>query len=309
MSFPLWPFYLFRRFLITLLTLVFIWLIFLQIGCFSFRTPDAAWASKFSEKGQTLPPQFMDVVGPENRFIHAVYVSASDSLPLLLFVHGSPGSADNFWTYLADTNLSQKVRMATMDRPGFGYTDGFGKAECSLAAQAGAVKAVVDALSPARPVILFGHSLGAPVITRFAMDYPKQTAGLVLIGGSVDPALEPNNWWEPVLAVPPMRWIIPKSFRASNDEIMALEDELTDMMPHWEGVQCPVLLLHAVNDRLVPVGNVDFVRRMVPDSTRVTAWVYPEGDHFFLWTNPGKVLSPLNAFIDKIQAEGQISVR
>jgi len=293
-----------RRPMIIILSLVTLWLIFLQMGCFSFRTPDAAWAGKFTEKGQTLPPRFLDVAGPNNRRIHAVYVSASDSLPLLLFVHGSPGSADNFWTYLADTNLSQKVRMATMDRPGFGYTDGFGKAERSLAAQAQAVKAVVDALSPTRPAILFGHSMGAPVITRFAMDYPGQTAGLVLIGGSVDPALEPNNWWEPVMAAPPMRWIIPKAFRASNDEIMALEDELNAMMPHWTGVQCPVLLLHADNDRLVPVGNVDFVRHMVPDSSRVTAWVYPDGDHFFLWTNPGRVLEPLQPFIDKIQAQG-----
>ncbi len=283
--------------------LLFVAMGFSQLGCFSFRTPDADWDARFATRGQALPPRFLDAVAPDGRRIHAAYVSADHNLPLLVFVHGSPGSADNFWTYLADTNLSRRARMVSIDRPGFGYTEGFGKAERSIQAQAAAVKAVVDSLAPEQPVVLFGHSLGAPVIARFAMDYPGCAAGLVLIGGSVDPTLEPNAWWEPVLAAPPFRWMLPRAFTASNDEIRALEDELEAMQPLWSGVRCPVLLLHAVNDRLVPVGNVEFVRRMLPDSNCVTAWVYPEGDHFFLWTKPDKVLTPLNQFLDRLTVE------
>ena len=50
--------------------------------------------------------------------IHAISISAADSLPLVLLVHGSPGSADAFLDYLADTVLSKKARLVTIDRPG-----------------------------------------------------------------------------------------------------------------------------------------------------------------------------------------------
>ena len=268
---------------------LFLWLVAMQAGCLAMRTPDRQWAGKLQAKGQALPPVFLDIPLSGSRTIHAVYVGATDSLPLTVCVHGSPGSADAFLPYLADTILTRVSRVVTLDRPGFGYTSGFGHPEGSLVRQAEVVHAVVQRLSPERQVVLVGHSLGGPVIARYAMDHPDKVAGLVLVAGSIDPAQEEHPWWQAAIDVPPLCWLIPKSFWASNREIKLLEQELRNMLPLWDKVRCPVTVVHAENDRLVPFANVTFARRMLAHSADYREVTMDKGDHFILWSRPDVV--------------------
>lgn len=261
------------------------WIISIQSGCLAMRTPDRDWPAKMRQRGQTLTPAFHDVAMPGYRTIHAVSLMAEDSAkPLIVFIHGSPGSADAFLSYLADTALSRLAGMISIDRPGFGYTSGFGRAEGSLERQAAAVAAVANYLAPGKKVVLIGHSLGGPVIARFAMDYPEITAGLVLVAASIDPDLEEHPWWQGAVDAPPLRWLTPKSLWTSNREIISLESELRQTLPRWAEIRCPVTVVHAEDDRLVPFGNVAFAKRMLvncPDYREVTL---PKGDHFILWS-------------------------
>lgn len=224
---------------------------------------------------------------PGYRTIHAVSMLKPDpdsARPLVVFVHGSPGSADAFLSYLADTMLSNFTDMVTLDRPGFGYTSHFGRAEGSLERQAAAVEAVVQHLAPGKKVILVGHSLGGPVIARYAMDYPEHTAGLVIVAGSIDPDLEEHPWWQGAVDVPPLRWLTPKSLWASNREIKLLEAELRQILPRWAGIRCPVTMVHALDDRLVPYGNVAFAKQMLVNCSDYREVALPQGDHFILWS-------------------------
>jgi pimeloyl-ACP methyl ester carboxylesterase len=272
-----------RRFIYFFLALLVVWAVAVQTGCMSMRTPDREWSLKLAERGQKLPPQFLEVSAPDGRKIHAAWVGASDTLPLLVMVHGSPGSADANLNYLADTVLTKSVRVASLDRPGFGYTQHFGKPEPSLKKQAAAVYAVAERLAPGQKIFLAGHSLGGPVIARFAMDYPDRTAGLLLIAASIDPQQEKHPWWQAAGDHILIRWLLPKSLYASNHEIRRLEKELDDMMPLWAGIRCPVTVLHAVNDKLVPFENANFAKRMLTKSADLKTIVFQEGDHFILW--------------------------
>lgn len=272
-----------RRIFYVFLAALSAWLIAVQAGCGAMRTPDAEWPVALREKGQLLVPQFIAVPAVGRR-IHAVVVSAADTLPLAVLVHGSPGSADAYLPYLSDTILTRKYRLAAIDRPGFGYTSGFGRAEPSLAAQAEAVRAVADRLSPDRPVLLVGHSLGGPVIARFASDHPERTAALVLVAASIDPDLEEHPWWQSAIDPPPLRWLIPKSLWTSNREIIALETGLRDMAPRWPEIRCPVRVVHALDDRLVPAANADYARRMLVNCPDLQTTLLPKGDHFILWS-------------------------
>ena len=260
------------------------WLLVVQAGCLAMRTPDAEWPVKLRAKGQQSPPVFLDVSMPAYRKIHAVYVGQPDSLPLVLLVHGSPGSADAYLSYLADTSLSREACLVSVDRPGFGYTSGFGRAEGSLERQAAAVEAIRKQLAPGQKAILVGHSLGGPVIARYAMDYPDQVAGLVIVAGSIDPDLEEHPWWQTAVDVPPLRWLTPKSLWTSNREIKLLEAELRAILPRWADIRCPVTVIHAEDDSLVPFGNVAFARRMLVNSTGYREIILPKGDHFILWS-------------------------
>ena len=274
----------FRRMTYVILALFTMWLICVQSGCFSMRITDKQWAIKLSKAGQSVLPQFINIQSGINRTIHAIVISAADSLPLTIMVHGSPGGADGYLTYLADTSLSKVMRMVAIDRPGFGFTSGFGKPEPSMEAQAAAVKTLADHLSPGRKVLLMGHSLGGPIIARFAMDYPELTAGLVVIAGSIDPTQEEHPWWQTAGNFPVMRLLLPKPMWASNAEITPLEKELEKMLPLWDRITHPVRIIHAADDRLVPVANVDFARRMLKNCLDLKVELLPKGDHFILWS-------------------------
>ncbi len=286
-----------RRLLYVLFGLLAAWLIAVQAGCLAMRTPDGEWPGKLQRQGQRLTPRFCDIPDPKGRMIHAVSISASDSLPWVVLVHGSPGSADAYLDFLGDTSLTKVAQLVTIDRPGFGYTQHFGRPEPSLAAQAAAVKTIVDQLAPHRKVFLVGHSMGGPVIARFAMDYPECTGGLVLVAGSIDPDMEEHPMWQAAINPPPLKWLIPRSFWASNYEIKALEAELRKMLPRWVDVRCPVTVLHAKNDRLVPVENADFARRMLVNCPDLRMDILPDGDHFILWSRHRKIRDAIEALI------------
>jgi pimeloyl-ACP methyl ester carboxylesterase len=277
-----------RRMLYFLLFLMLIWIVCVQAGCLAMRTPDRKWPEKMHQKGQPLAPIFTDVPNAQQRNLHAVSLPARDSLPWIILAHGSPGSADAYLDYLSDTVLSKHANLVSVDRAGFGYSD-FGRPEISLPAQAANLKTVMDRLAPGRKWLLAGHSLGGPLVARFAMDYPENTAGIVIIAGSVDPALEPQQWWVSWVDNPPLKWLIPKSLWASNHEIRYLKKELENMLPLWENIHCPVHIIHAENDRLVPFGNVAFLQQKLAHNPQVTYTIYKEGDHFILWSQQAQI--------------------
>ncbi|MBC7775162.1 MAG: alpha/beta hydrolase [Phycisphaerae bacterium] len=289
----------FRRMAYVLLAILLVWIIAVQSGCFSMRTSDAEWAKKLQQKGQSIAPKFLDIVDKNGRRIHAVAISASDTLPLAVLVHGSPGSSDAYLDYLGDTMLTRKARLVAVDRPGFGHTEGFVKPEPSLDAQAAAVQAIANQLAPHEKVLLVGHSLGGPVIARFAMDYPEQTAGLVIVAGSIDPVQEEHPWWQSVVDVPPVKWLTPKALWTSNAEIIPLKKELEKMLPLWPCITCPVRIIHAVNDCLVPVANVDFAKKMLVNCPDLKVEILPDGDHFILWSREEKIAATLESLLHK----------
>ena len=211
------------------------------------------------------------------------YVSVGNpSKPMLVLVHGSPGSCTAFMPFLQDTALLRRFQMVAVDRLGFGYSQ-FGTAEGSLKIQADAILATVRNL-PAPYKLWVGHSLGAPVIVEAAIEDPDQVQGLMLVGGSVDPDLEPREWWHGPLNWPVVRWMLPPAFRVSNQEIMPLYDELVKQSKNWSAIQCPVAFVHGTDDFLVDINNLYFVKDHMPPQVPLYIDTLSGADHFILWT-------------------------
>jgi pimeloyl-ACP methyl ester carboxylesterase len=206
------------------------------------------------------------------------------SLPLVVFVHGSPGSLSAFIDFMADTALLSKAQLITVDRPGFGSSN-FGYAEPSLQKQAALLKPILEAHKSQRPVILVGHSLGGPLIARMAMDYPELIDGLIMVAPSIDPELEPNEWFRAPLTTPFLKWMLPRSIRASNDEIYKLKPELEEMLPLWSRVRANTIVIQGTKDTLVPKENADFARKMITHAPLKLVMV-DQMTHFVPWTHP-----------------------
>ncbi len=213
------------------------------------------------------------------------YLVAGDSTkPLIVFVHGSPGSLSAFIDFMADTALLAKAQLITLDRPGFGASN-FGYAEPSLHNQAMLLKPILESRKNNRPIILVGHSLGGPLIARMAMDYPNLIDGLILVAPSIDPELEPHEWFRAPMATPFLKWLLPRSLRASNDEIYKLKPELEEMIPLWKNIHASTIVIQGTKDSLVDPGNADFAEKMLVNAPLKIERV--EGmDHFVPWSNP-----------------------
>jgi pimeloyl-ACP methyl ester carboxylesterase len=240
------------------------------------------------------------------REIH--YVEAGNpSHPLVLFVHGSPGSLSAFIHFLADSVLLDRTLLVTTDRPGFGHSN-FGAGEPSLAKQAAALKPILEKYSSNRPRILVGHSLGGPLVAKMAIDYPELVDGLVIVAGSIDPELEPNEtWFRAPLATPFLSWVLPRSIRASNEELYHLKPELEEMIPYWKNITCPVILIHGKKDQLVPYENILFAEKMLINAP-LRFVTKNNMNHFVPWTDPELIREAIISLIS-VKKDSLVVVR
>lgn len=286
-----------KRYLITITC--FIGLMVLLHACMTFRMSEKEIARHFKKKNITVK---QDALKIDKRTQHFVSTGNEDS-PTVVFVHGSPGSLSAFIDFLSDSLLLSKAHLVTIDRPGFGYSN-FGRAEPSLKMQAALLQPLLELRKQRRPIILVGHSLGGPVIARMAMDYPDLVDGLIIVAGSIDPALEPNErWFRVPLATPFFSWLMPLSFKASNDEILEAKKELELMLPLWKNIKCPVMVLQGAKDKLVPPGNADFAKRMLTNA-QVEVVLKEDVSHFIPWTHPEMIQQAILQLLDQIESKG-----
>ena len=218
----------------------------------------------------------------DGRTIHYAEVGRDNGSPIM-FLHGTPGSWSAFGAYLADAELASTLYMVAVDRPGFGKSD-YGNLLVSLAEQSRVLEPLVDRVAEQCRVVLVGHSLGAPLTVRMAMDYPEKIAALVLVAPSLDPELETPRWYNNLAENRLLRRLLPTELVLANREVMALPDELNAMLPRWKELDLPITVIQGAKDKLVDPGNADFAEKMVPRGLRVLR--LEDAGHFVLWKQP-----------------------
>ena len=232
----------------------------------------------------------------DDRLIHFAEVQ-SPGKPLIVFLHGTPGSWYNWAQYMADKNLSAKTHLIAVDRPGFGKSAAKGVVP-ALQKQAHYLRPILERNTSGQKILLVGHSLGASIAVRMAMQYPDQFCGLVLVAPSLDPALEKPRWYNKFAAFPVVRWLIPDKMQLANQEVMVLEEELTKMLPLWHTMKIPVTVVQGGKDGLVLPANADFAERMLknkkPNIIRVT-----DAGHFILWKKPDIIREAILSVLDQ----------
>lgn len=256
-------------------------LLFTSHACMTFRMSPKEVDSFFKKENINGS---RNRIGTGSKAIHYVKAGNPDG-PLVLFVHGSPGSLSAFIHFLADSSLNRDLLLISTDRPGFGHSN-FGVAEPSLKKQSAALAPILHKHPSNRPVLLVGHSLGGPLVVRMALDYPEMVDGLILVAPSISPELEPNEtWWRAPFASPFLSWVLPRSLRASNEEIYQLKPQLEAMAAELDKITCLVIVIQGESDSLVPAANADFAQAKFINA-KVDVTRKAGMNHFVPWTNP-----------------------
>ncbi len=244
-----------------------------------------------------------------SRFVNAAglrwHVQVAGQGPDLLLLHGT-AAATHSWRDLLPL-LTPDFRVIALDLPGHGFTSAPPAARLSLPGMAASVAALVESLGAA-PRMVVGHSAGAAIALRLALDRRMSPAAILSFNGALLPLGERHAAFFTRAArmlvglpfVPSlMAWrasnrvvaerlladtgsrIAPRGvdlyarlFRHSGHLAAAL-----GMMANWDlapllrdlpALQPPLTLVVGANDRAVPPGQAERIRQRLPAARVVT---------------------------------------
>lgn len=142
----------------------------------------------------------------DGRFIDAegarlhVREEGANGAPRLLLIHGASANLRELWGPLAP-HFTDTHRVIAYDRPGMGHSTRPKRAAETLAVQARCAARVLEETGDG-PALVVGHSLGAAVSLRLALDFPQLVRGLVLIAPASHPYPGDNAWWAKLSSAP-----------------------------------------------------------------------------------------------------------
>jgi pimeloyl-ACP methyl ester carboxylesterase len=267
--------------------LILIWVFLSQCVLMKNRWSDDKAYKIFSRK--KVPLIIHDTVVNNSHLHYAI--SGSDTLPTLVFIHGSPGSWMNYAKYMWDSSLQKKFRMVALDRPGFGYSN-FGKA-LHLREQCAIILPVLNSLQNGRLMYLFGHSMGGPVVVQLAASRPELFAGIIIAAGAIDVEQEEPETWRKIMSHKPLYWALPGAFAPSNTELLYLKKDLVPLQDEFKKVTCKVHFIHGTKDTWVPFENVAFGKRMMKNAESISVDTIAGADHQIPWKNRDHITNEL----------------
>lgn len=218
------------------------------------------------------------------------YAEAGEGEQAVVLLHGNPGFLQDYDAVMP-LIAGEGLRAIAFDRPGHGFSER-PEGTVDVHAQARLVHGALVRLGVVRPVLV-AHSWSGALALAYALDYPGEVRGLVLLApvayprqgfGSRLQALSqvPVLGWLaawtviPTLAkpqIPPVLaaafapdpvpggyeqaatalWVRPQQFRAGAADMLGLTAALSEMAPGYPSIALPVVVMLGDQDRLVPM--------------------------------------------------------
>jgi pimeloyl-ACP methyl ester carboxylesterase len=200
------------------------------------------------------------------------------TLPTVILIHGAGGT---HLDWPPQIRRLDGMHIIAPDLPGHGQTASEGRD--SVGGYAAVVLELMDAIRLERAV-LAGHSMGAAIGLRMALDAPERVAGLTLIGGSarmrVSPALLEDSLNHTETAVQfitkhaygpnvstKIREFGGKNLRAIPSRVLHgdyLACDTFDVRNDLERIKAPTLIIGSLEDQMVPAKFVDSLAAGLP---------------------------------------------
>jgi non-heme chloroperoxidase len=250
------------------------------------------------------------------------YVEQVDprGVPVLL-LHGITDSWHSFERVLP--HLPHSIRAFALSQRGHGDADRptTGYSPRDFAADLAAFMQALDI----GPAVIAGHSMGASIAQRFAIDHPGRTLGLVLVGSLITWRGHPDfvELWNSVVStltdpidpgfvrefqestlarpVPPefLETVVRESLKlpARVWRAVLLEGLLeADFSRELANIQAPTLIFWGDQDALTRNGQ-EALTAAIAGSRLVT---YAGAGHGLHWEEPGRFAADLTAFVERV---------
>jgi len=164
-----------------------------------------------------MPPLRLPADWPHRDWSRSLRVGALDwhvqvagRGPVVLWLHGSGASAHSWAEVLPE--LTDVCTVVAPDLPGHGFTLGAGMDMLTLPRIAAELRALIQALGVAAPTLIVGHSAGAALGLRLALDAPPPRGVLGFNPSLVAPSEVYTRLMAPLLnplaTSAPMAWLL-----------------------------------------------------------------------------------------------------
>lgn len=222
--------------------------------------------------------------------IHFAY-AGDHTKPVVLFMHGSPGSWEAWATYVNDSQLRAAAFMIAVDRPGYGKSrdnNADGNKVKSLQEQVRLIMEAIDRSVPHdapmhhAPMHVIGHSYGGPMALRMAIDYPERVGSMLLLAPAISPEKVGARWYNSIADVFFIRPLLSNDLRQSNEEMLRITQELLHMEPHLRNITAPTMVMQGTKDWIVKPENADFAREALVNA-QVEIIRFENSGHFIPW--------------------------
>ena len=244
----------------------------------------------------------------------------------VVLIHGNPGSGQD-WTRLFSP-LAAGHKAIAFDRPGHGLSQRPKQGDTTVEVQARLLHDALKQLHVERPIIV-GHSWGGALALVYAINYPKEVAGVVLvapavyesqdvvltnlpavpvIGDAVNFVLTPlfgasivRSELKKAFSPDPVpknylrsvlpEWTKPKKVKAYSLDEASLNDSLKKFSPRYPEISVPVSILAGDSDLIVSEkDNAERLHQALPKSHLV---VLPKTGHQIPFTRSQAVVDEI----------------
>jgi len=207
-----------------------------------------------------------------------------------------------------------------IDLPGHGHSGGLGEAD--VADYCLWVKKLLDILDLKRAVLV-GHSLGAAIALRFALNYQQEIAGIVLVGGGIKMPVNPffleflktNPAEVPVEIIDLIcKYSLAKENRSkfsaplqkslSQSRVEVLYGDLSacnnlDLTQELGKIKVPALVICGAEDKMTPP---DFSRQLAASISGAKLEIVEGAGHMVMLERPAEFNMSLDKFAESISA-------
>ncbi len=227
----------------------------------------------------------------------------------VIFCHGS-GGGHHHWLYQFK-NLPHTINTFAVDLPGHGRSQG--KPEDAVGSYRDWLQRFINVLGIG-PFILAGHSLGGAIALAYALKYPDQLKGLILIGTGARLRVLPSFLEELNKGNTPKELInyvytpdtpedLVKRARREiedTDPSVYLADfeacDKFDIIEHLHHINKPTLIICGSEDSLTPVKYSRFLKENLPQSKLE---VIQGAGHMVMLEKPEAVNRAISRFIEE----------
>ena len=272
-----------------------------------------------SERSQSTS-KFVTVEGTRLHFL-----IKGEGRPVVL-IHGNPGSGQDWIRLFGPLVAHHKI--IAFDRPGHGHSQRPKHGDATVEVQARLLHDALKQLHVERPIVV-GHSWGGALALVYAITYPKEVAGVVLVAPAVyesqdvvltnlpavpvigdavnfvltplfgasivrselKKAFSPDPVPKNYLRSVLLEWTKPKKVKAYSLDESSLNDSLKKFSPRYPEITVPVSILTGDSDLIVSEkDNADRLHQALPRSHLI---VLPKTGHQIPFTRPQAVVDEI----------------